>query len=287
MGNFILRDQSDLLGSLKVRIRDTLNARWSDAEIMSALNSSLATWNGRVAIERAYNIPGGWVAGVMEYALPGYVNTRSMQVEMRRAPGDHIYAVRTDDWVPVPGWSVQPGTDGAWYIRFDVSPASTDGRVVWYSSPSSMPSVAPILSVALTGAAASAVLTGVYDLADVGWVRIEREWIQYAGVQPGSSTTTLQNLVRGQYNTTAASHDVGLPAYWGVPAPRAELYNVLFEQAIIHLHEMFLTDGAPKEQDLHQKMISYHQGNVAKFWRNWSSRRKPALIYENRERWRI
>ena len=139
---------------------------------MAALNSALATWNGRVAVERAYTIPGGWVAGTMEYALPGYVDTRSMQAEMRRTSGGYLYAIKANDWVPVPGFSVQPGSNGGWLIRFDVSPDSTDGRVVWYSSPSSMPSTAPLLSVALTDTATSAVLSGVYDLADSGWVRI-------------------------------------------------------------------------------------------------------------------
>lgn len=113
----------------------------------------------------------------------------------------------------------------------------------------------------------------------MGWVKVGAEWIGYRGVTVGASTTTLANLVRGLSDTTAATHDEAAAVAWGVGAPNWALFQQLLDQASAYAHEYNLTDGSPKERDLHERMLSYYQGRADMFWRKHTPSRAPRWKY--------
>lgn len=281
-----LRDQATILDDIKARVRDTGNARWNDSEIYRALNDALGTWHGRVSIPQIYTFASGFTSGTNEYALPSYVDTRTIVPQMKRTvPFQWWGAVAVDDsltWTDVPGWTVEPNGTGGNTLRFDIPPYSTEGRVLWWGHNQPLPTNISTLSAQLTQAATSATLTDAMDCGDFGYVKVEGEWIQFSSVTV-SSTTTLSNLVRGVAGGSAdATHDAGEDVYFGVAMPRLDLYRILIDQTIIYLNELYLTDAAARETQIHQQLISFHQGRIDKFWRTWIPQRRARLVLDRR-----
>jgi hypothetical protein len=138
--------------------------------------------------------------------------------------------------------------------------------------------------VALSGAIAAdatslIVNASLGDIERVGWVRIGSEWIQYAGMSVGSATTTLENLTRGQFDTTAAAHDDAAAVVWGVAAPNQMLFLQCSDQACAFVHEYYLTDGSAQERSQHERMVGYYQNRADQHWRKHTPTRSPRWRY--------
>lgn len=282
-----IRDQATILGDAEARLRDTGNARWTDAEIYRALNDALLTWHGRVSVPNVYTISGGWVSGDPDYALPSYINSKTIIPQMRRTIPYALWGqVSVDDsltWVDVPGWTIEPDGSGGTVLRFDITPYSTEGRVLWFGVNGPVPTTVPTTSGSTAADATSMVLGSAVDCLDHGYVKANGEWIQYSGVTRAAATTTLLNLVRGVPGGIAAGViNTATSVYWGVAMPRLELYRVLLDQTFVFLHELYLTDAAPRETQVHQQMVGFYQGRIDKFWRSWVPMRKPRVIIDRR-----
>lgn len=284
--NLYLRDQATILADVKARLRNATNARWPNAEIYGAVNDALTTWHGRVSVPVIYTIPGGYSNGQSEYILPSYIDARTIVPQMRRTvpwvTWGQLDVNDTQVWVDVPGWTVAPNEDGDWVLHFDVPPYSVEGRILWYMANGSVPATPPTTSGSTDAAATSVVLGSVVDCWDSGFVRAGNEWIQYAGVTR-ASTTTLVNCLRGlDYGVAAATISSGTTINWGVVMPRLGLYRVLIDQVALYLHELYLTDAATKETQIHQQMVGFYQARIDKFWKNWIPLRRPRVILDRR-----
>jgi hypothetical protein len=282
-----LRDQQTILADVKARVRDTSNARWSDLEIYRTLNDALSTWHGRVSIPMVYNVSGGWVPGTYEYTLPAYVTSGTVVPQFKRTvPYAYWNNVALDDdqtWTDIPGWTIEPNGSGGQVLRFDVSPYSAEGRLLWWANNGPVPTVLPTTSGETTAAATSMVLGSAVDCVDSGFVKVNSEWIQYAGVTRTTSTTTLGGLLRAYSGGIAAAiHATTSSVSWGVAMPRLELYRTLLDQMMVFLHELYLADAAPRETQIHQQMVSFYQARIDKFWRAWIPQRKMRVIIDRR-----
>ena len=277
-----LRDQGTILNDIKARVRDTGNARWNDSEIYRALNDALFTWHGRVSIPQVYTFLDGFTAGTNEYTLPRYVDTKTIVPQMKRTVPFHWWGnVAIDDsltWVDIPGWMVEPDGLGGNILRFDLSPYSAEGRVLWWGHNGPLPTNITTLATELAQFAGNANLTDTVDCSDFGYIKVGREWIQYSSAIFNSGTY-LGNLVRGlNGGAEDATHSSGEEVYFGVAMPRLDLYRILIDQTIIYLNELYLTDAAARETQIHQQLISFHQGRIDKFWRAWVPQRKARMV---------
>jgi hypothetical protein len=282
-----MRDQATILAAIEARARDSANARWTDAEIYNAINDSLLTWHGRVSIPLVHNVTGGFTSGENEYPLPDYVNPSTVVPQMKRTvPFSWWGAVSVDDsltWTDVPGWTLEPDGDGGTMLRFDIPPFSTEGRYLWWGINGPLPTTIPTLNTSLPSTTITEIrLNGTQDVLDHGYVLIDSEWFQYAGMTHDSGMTVLANPVRAINGTTAASHTPTTAVKFGVAMPRLDLYRTLIDQTFIFLHELYLTSAASKETQTHQQMVGFYQGRVDKFWRSWTPARRPRIVIDRR-----
>jgi len=239
-----------------------------------------------VSIPQVYTFADGFTSVTNEYALPSYVDTRTIVPQMKRTvPFQWWGAVAVDDsltWTDIPGWTVEPDGAGGSTLRFDIPPYSTEGRVLWWSHNQPLPTNISTLSAQLNQAAGNMSLTDTLDCSDSGYVKVGGEWIQYAPALFNSGTL-LENLVRGlSGGSSDTTHSSGTNVYFGVAMPRLDLYRILIDQTIIYLNELYLTDAAARETQIHQQLISFHQGRIDKFWRTWIPQRRARLVLDRR-----
>lgn len=269
-----LKAQNAILADLRARVRDNGAERWTDAECYGAINDALLSWQDRVKVPHIYTITDGWVAGTLEYILPSWIRSNSIQPQMK-APTQFesitsALRLTTQTWQDIPGWRIEPNAANQRVLKFNVSPYTTEGRIIWWGSNGPLPTSIGTLVSQLEAEAENLVIDDNMDCGTSGYIRIDSEWMQYAGAG-FNGTTNLTNLVRGiSGGTEAAVHDSATSVYFGVAMPKSELYRVLINQSIVHLHELFLGNASSKEKQTHQELIGFYEGRVKEFWRNWS-----------------
>lgn len=263
-----LRTQTDLLAGLRSSMRDIGQARWLDPEVYRAMNQAIEDWSTRVKMPMVYVLADGWNSTTYEYTLPPYIRP-PLRPQVRFDTQPDYGGGNT--WADLRSFEVETNTDGDLVLRvrlFPYDPSLThEGRIIWYATNSPLPVNAPALSSSITASDSSLTVDAAVDVADVGWVKIDTEWLCYAGVTRGASTTVLTNLQRGLEDTTAASHNSAASVEWGVATPNQALFKQLMHQTFSYLHHMFLTDGSPQERDLHERMMLYHDNKASEGWR--------------------
>lgn len=276
-----LRSQTELLLEVRRRMRDPDGARWPDHEVYTGINDCLLTWHNRVTIPHLYTVPGGWVAGQVDYTLPSYIRGQ-LDPQQRRYSSNWLYASGlssdADTWVDVQAFAVEPNGSGGQTLRLEFSPAPDSGRIIWWYHNGPVPITTPALNATITSSDTSLVLsTAVTDIADAGYIKIDSEWLYYAGVTYGASTTTLSNLLRAVNSTTAATHTSGTSVYWGVGCHRADLFGQMYTYVRGFLHGLFLTDGAESEKTHHERQAMFYGDQAKMFWRGYVPNRKPRM----------
>lgn len=261
--------QSELLANLQADIRDSDEDRWSDAELYRAINRSLRAWGNRVQVPFLYEL-GEWDSSVREYDLPDYVHP----------PVDPLYQCSGDDeWHEFKGYVVKPGEKTALRLVLAFFPPPSSARVVWWGRNSTVPATLPTISgSSITSTSTSVTVTGTADVADSGFIKAEQEWMQYSGRVRGATTTTLSNLKRGLFGTTAASHNTAVSVEWGVAVHNEGLYEQLTYQAIAFLHALFLTSASSTETEVHQFAMRYWQDRADQWWRGYRKARNPKML---------
>ena len=258
-----LIDQATFETQIEARMRDTSNARWSDVEIYGAINDAIQMWSTRVLMPYYYTISGGWIAGTYEYSLPSYI-TSPMQPQMKIYVGVYDYPITISDtltttWVDIPAWGVESDGSGGQKLRLEVAPRSLEGRVIWWGHQQTIPTTITTLLSTITSSQTSLTLVNVANIPDSGYLKLDSEWIGYSKVDRTSGTTTLNNLVHSLTGTLAASHTGGVSAYFGIAAPRQDLYQQLQYQVMANLNALYLTDASPQEKDHHTFQMRYYQ----------------------------
>ncbi|MBK8467761.1 MAG: hypothetical protein IPL32_18270 [Chloracidobacterium sp.] len=283
-----LQTQAEILARIKAIMRDSSNNRWTNVEIYEALNQSLSKWVGRVSVPSVYTIPDGWQSNVYAYALPHYIRGH-IDVQQKAYTGVQVGDITVDPengaftWVDVPAWEVEPDGSGGEVLRLGALPYSVDGRVIFWAANGPVPTTVPTTSAAITDVAATSLtLTGVPMIGASGFIKIDQEWMSYAGYTQSATITTLQNLVRGLNGTTAATHLITTACYWGVAAFRADLFSQLNDQIRAFLFALFLTDASPLEKEHHTFQMRFWQQSADEYWRRFVPNR-PAKFRHSRQ----
>lgn len=261
-----LRTHATLLAQLKAAQRDSSNNRWTNAEMTDALNDALLSWANRVIVPAWYALT--WSDSERAYTLPAWMHppfrpqTCDLDTDDPDTDGSSV------TWHDVPAYTVEPSGTGAWVIRWGVRPRNVLGRVGYNMVNGPLLATQPALQTSMGSTDASIVLTGALSVPDAGFVQVENEYMAYNGVTP-ETNTTLTNVSRGFLGTTPAAHSTPLTVYQCVAAPQQELFSVLLDHARAYLHELYLSNGAPGNQQKHQQMVSYYRQKVEAFWRAW------------------
>lgn len=276
-----LETQADVLTQVRQRVRDTANRRWSQTEVYNAVNDSLRKWSTKVFTPFIYTLPDGFDIATYTYALPWYI-TPPIDVETRRLiylDGLQIQFADTEyTYQDVPAYRIESDGSGGQTLRLEIQPYDADARVIWWGTNGPVPLTVPTLNANITTTTATTCTIGATPIiGPSGYIKIDDEWMQYSGYTQASSTTTLQNLIRGVNGTTAATHTSGTSVYWGIAAHRVDLFTQLYEDTLAAMHNLFLQDASPKEIEHHTFQVRYHQQVADEFWRKYTPNRPPKM----------
>lgn len=269
----VLRTQAQVLADLKVRLRDPSNVKWSAIEMYTAINDALTAWATRVKVPYVYTIVGGWVPGTYEYTIPNYISQPMVPQHKVLMPyindsGDSYQFV----WADILGFTVEPAGDGTQVLRIafneGVVGTTNEARLFWWGNNTRVPTTPPAVQTTIDDDDVSLVLSASVDIDPVGYVKVDAEYIQYAGFTDDGSNTTLTNLVRG-VNSTAATHTSTTAVSVCVALPDVKLLDNLYWQAAANAYAFYMTDAADTERERMQWNMRYAQAKADEFWRGW------------------
>lgn len=266
-----LKTQAELLADIETRLRDTGNARWTDTEIYSAINDTLRTWDGRVSAPMIYVSSTDWPTSNYGVTLPDWIDERRLVMQIET---DNGY----EDWQDSAGWTVAPNEDGTRRVQLAFIP-SEDYRILFWSANGQVPTTIPTLSAGITATDTSLTVNAALpQLSPVGWLKVDSEYLCYAGYDLGSATTTLTNLTRAQNNSTAAIHALAASVYWCVATTQPSVWNQMYDQARAFLHELALQNAASADADRHERMTTFYSTKAMEFWKGWAPSFSPRLV---------
>jgi hypothetical protein len=265
----ILRTQDRIKDDITALMRNT-GGRWTDAEIYLALNLSTALWSN-VHIPLVYSMPNGWDRSTFSYTLPSYVRPPLIpQARVASASGE-------TRWFDLRAYQWEPSNT----LRFTMGPPTGEGRVLYYVRNGSVPTTMATLATMLGYSNDYLMLPKDEDpeIGEVGWIKIEDEYIQYAGLdRHDDGRLMLTNLTRGVYNSQAKNHNGLTPMHFCVAVDDDRLWMQLYDQMRVFLHEMFLTDASPRERDHHERQVSFYQQRAERFWENYVPAYAPQMV---------
>jgi hypothetical protein len=279
-----LRTQAELLTEMKVKTRLGTPARWTDPEYLHALNEVVYTWSDHVKLPRLYTLPEGWRPSQYEYALPSYIRPPLIPQLLRRRPyTDYAVEATTASWQDLPGWETEGNATGGLTLRPHAPPHGLQGRVLYYTPNSRVPLTVPVTSSTVNPTDTIVSLTGAVDVSDCGHIKIEAEYMSYAGVLRDAATTTLTNIVHGLYGSTAATHLPGVQVQWVIAMDTMSLQALLFNQWRAYMAAYFLQDGGSHELSRFEKSLGYYDSLAANYFMTYKSqRRRPGLTLNSK-----
>lgn len=255
---------------------DSSNERWTDANIYAACNLALSQWQGRVFVPYVYTIAGGWVAGTHEYDLPDFIEGPITPQQKHYINDWYRFTGVSDNaltWTDVLEHTVEATATGGQRLRFSYQPYEDEGRILWWGHNGPCPTALPVTSASIDADDTSVTLTTKPVIGRSGYIKIDSEWMQYAGVTEGATTLTLTNLVRGVLGTTATTHSPGSSVTWGVAMDDNGLLRQLIDQTRAHLMEMWLSNPSSREVAHYEKQMVFYQKRADAFWRRYVSSR--------------
>lgn len=264
-----LRTQAEFLADIEARLRDTANAKWTDAEIYRAINDALRQWDGRISCPVVYVSSTNWPATNFGIDLPDWIDDARLRLQQNV---DSSY----DKWLDLAGWTITPNADGTRRLQLAFVPQEPY-RIVYWTANGQLPTTVPTLSSGITATDTSLTVNQALDVAPAGWVKIGAEWLSYAGLTVATATTTLTNLTRAQNNTAAATHDAAASVAWGIGTTARNAYAQLLDQTRAYLHELALQNAASTDRPYHESMVSYYQTRADEFWKRWAPVYSPRL----------
>jgi hypothetical protein len=183
-------------------------------------------------------------------------------------------------WIDLPGYQVIPDGSGGLKIKLTTYPYNLDGQVLWWSRNGHVPTTPTTVSSTLNAGETNLNVVGDIDIGESGWLKINAEWMSYAGVtRTGDAAFTITNLVRDLNGTVDAQHLVGTTVEWGIAADRGSLWRQLYDQISAYLHEYFLTDASARERDHHERQISFYQKRADVYWESYVPSFNPKLVW--------
>ncbi len=279
-----LQSQSDLLALYKQEMRDSQATRWQTKEYYNAINRALQAQAMRGAwVPYIYTISGGFLVGTYEYTIPWYIreplDVQQKITVVQNEDGYPIYvnSSTVQTWVDVPAYEIEPDGSGGQKLRLGVNPWPNEARIIWWAENSRLPQAVPTLNADITSSTTSLVISSKPSIGPAGYVKVDDEWIGYADYDVSTTTTTLNNLMRGLNGTAAASHTAGASVAWGVAAMREDLYFQLANQVYANLHNLFLTNSAPQETQNHIFQVRFYQQMADEYWNRFTPTRTAKM----------
>src|SRR5690606_15305630 len=98
---------------------------------------------------------------------------------------EYVIESRTATWQDIPGWELEPDGEGGNVLRLHAPPRTVEGRVLYYAPNSRVPITIPTTSAGINADDISVTLGSAVDVDDVGFIKIDAEWISYQGVTRG------------------------------------------------------------------------------------------------------
>lgn len=243
-----LKTLADIQGEAEARLTDTGNTLATDAQYAAAINEGIRGWGKRVAIPRYHSLSGGVTSGSYEYTLPSYI-VPPIILEIR-STAYNPYGVQVASnpdtgftWHQLAGYALRPSSTGGWTLRLPSSPYSENVQIVWWSENGPLLASAPTITTTITSTSTSVILTvsSSPEIGESGFVKIEAEWMSYAGVTRTSATSyTLNNLTRALFGTVAASHTSSTAVNFGVAVDDQRLWTQLLDYVTSYVHAIQL-----------------------------------------------
>lgn len=286
MRPLILRSQDALLSELKEEVGiGGSGGLWSDSNIYRALNRAVRKWAGKVVLPRLYSVSGGFTSSSWSYSLPRYIRG-DIDVEIYRSNtwNQNAESDTTGTWTTVFAGTIEPSDENGEtaVFRFHTAPYTQSGRIKWWVENGPIPTNStdlPLLSSGITDSDVTLVIDQTPTIGDNGWVKVDGEYISYAGVTRGATTISLLNCERGLWGSTAAAHDAADTVYWCVAADDERLWEQLTHQTLANLHESKLHRGTVQDRRAHQEMVNYEQERADRFWtmNGYVTQRRPRM----------
>ena len=269
---------SKLVDDLSAFVRDTGDSRWTQVEKYAAINHALDEMSNRVSYPvvhafdmsvgtAAYALP-DWAAGLpghlMMYSDSDYVSGESQSYE---------------NWDYVGHFRTRRDDAGQWLVETD---RTADRDLLWVAwAPTGHCPVGTFTAASVAADDTEITLTTSetgYDLADVGWVQLDNEWMQYRGVDRTSypSTIVLEDVQRGEDGTTAATH-TSATAGWGVFYDLPKLRTVIRHHAVSYLMTLPIINAPSQEIQHFQWNLRWATQESMAFWRRYKPSR-PARM---------
>jgi hypothetical protein len=280
-----LRTQAEIRTLIKNRLRDPNSERWKLTpvdEVYMAMNEAIVNWGPRVRTPFVYTLTSGLTPGTWDYSIPSYV-VQPMDVQQRYWPGMQDWGINissvSEMWINVEGWTLSPDGDGTQTLHLGAYPYAEDARIVYWPMQSQVPvsTATTFLSTDISSSSATTLtLDAAVDVADNGYVKIDLEWMQYRGVTRNSDETmTLNNLVRGIYNTTATTHSSQPTVYWGIAVHDPALYQQLLYQSLATLFSLHITAPSPTDTEHYMNQARMYLQLADEQWRKFIPMRQP------------
>lgn len=272
----ILRSQSEVESELEALLSDGA-AVWTDTQRYRAINQALTVWQGRVLVPYLYTLSAGWTEDEYNFTLPDYIDGPIDPQILRNLdwPFDVTLTEARSTWVGMEGYSLEPNATGGQTLRLHWPAYASDGRILWWGHNGPVPTTLPVTSGALTSTDTSLTLTTKPIVGKSGYIKIDAEWMQYAGVTESATTLTLTNLVRGVQGTTAATHVITSTVTWGIAMDRGELLQQLYYQAMANLWWVKAANPGAAQADHISGLYREAQQQARMFWRSYVPGRNP------------
>lgn len=215
---------------------------------------------------------GGWVLGTSDYNLPAYIRG-DIQPQQKRYTNSLVDEENNyQQWVDVLAFHTWPNADGGLTLHWDTAPDTGDGRIVWWGRNGRLPVSVPILTADIDTDDTSCIISTAEDLPEAGYIRIDNEYIGYAGVTDTAfDQKVLTNLQRNVRNGTlvTGSHVTNDPVEFCVAVHRDDLFMQLYDATQSRLHELFLIAAAESERAHHERMAMWYDDKATNFWRGY------------------
>lgn len=286
--NLHVRSQYQLRTEILTMLDDTSNARWSDAQVYTAINQALAMWGGRVLVPHLYQPASyAWDNNTYEYALPSWMDEKYITPQMRRVipyAGYPQTSDGTETWVDVPGWSVEPTTTEGRVLRFQSLPYEVDARILYWSQQYQLPTSPPVVASTISNAATTATLGGVsFAYPSRFFLAINLEIMSVTFTSKNSSVATIALEQRAMFNSyTPTNHATNDLTYFCVAVTDERLFVQLHDQAMAILHRLRFGLASPEERSVHGQMIQLYQKQADMFWKTWTPNRPIKLKIDRR-----
>lgn len=248
-----LRTTAAILSELQGDFDDTGADKWTTTQVRRGINRALRRWAEKVRVPRLYTIPGGVVRGTVEYTLPDYIDGQ-FELQIQQPTGAFGNLASGSVWRTITGWDIYPSATEGRVLLLDYSFGAADARLIFWQPNGPIPVVStlPVTSAQIDSDDTSVTLTTKPEIARSGYLKIDAEWMTYAGVTEAATTLTLTNLVRGIAGTTAATHSGGATVDWGVAAHRLDLYNTMLPMVGEYLHGIYLDRASQTARSYHE-----------------------------------